>query len=159
WGRNQIGQLGDGTTIDRDAPVDALGVSDVVSVATGYAHTCVITRDGAAACWGANWYGMLGDGTARDSLAPVAVRGVTSAASVATWNLTTCATMIDSTTRCWGSGVYGQLGDGSEAQSTSPVTPAFTFGPFAIPLGGVLSLSAGDTSCAIVLGGAALCWG
>jgi alpha-tubulin suppressor-like RCC1 family protein len=159
WGRNQMGQLGDGTTIQRDAPVDVLGVRDAVSIATGYAHTCVVTKGGAARCWGANWYGMLGDGTTTNSLEPVEVSGVTSAASVAIWNLTTCATMRDGTARCWGSDAMGQLGDGGSTQSTVPVTPSFVLGPFGIPLGGIMSLSAGDTSCAIVLGGAALCWG
>jgi alpha-tubulin suppressor-like RCC1 family protein len=54
WGRNNAGQLGDGTTIDRPAPVDVAGIGALRDLSTGGSHTCAVTVNGAARCWGRN---------------------------------------------------------------------------------------------------------
>jgi alpha-tubulin suppressor-like RCC1 family protein len=64
WGANEAGQLGDGTSTDRHAPVQAAGVTGARQVVVGDAHTCARLADGTARCWGANAAGQLGDGTA-----------------------------------------------------------------------------------------------
>jgi alpha-tubulin suppressor-like RCC1 family protein len=64
WGRNSDGQLGDGSSNDRDAAVDVTGLgAGVVAIAAGAAHSCAVTSDGSVKCWGANHSGQLGDGT------------------------------------------------------------------------------------------------
>ncbi len=78
WGRNNFGQLGDGTTTDAAAPtqVDTSGVLDGVTisyVATGHNYTLAIDSEGRAYGWGANTDGQLGDGTRTRSSVPVAV--------------------------------------------------------------------------------------
>jgi hypothetical protein len=62
WGRNDYGQLGDGTYADRNTPVQIM--TGVSSVALGYSHTCAVKTDGSLWCWGYNYYGQLGDGGA-----------------------------------------------------------------------------------------------
>ena len=71
WGRNNEGQLGDGTTTSRDAPVPVEGLDDALALAAGYDFTCALRRGGEVLCWGRNDKGQLGDGTGRDSPRPV----------------------------------------------------------------------------------------
>jgi alpha-tubulin suppressor-like RCC1 family protein len=68
WGLNAAGQLGDGTYIDRTAPVDVAGLASGVSaIAAGFYHICGIMKDGGVTCWGGNESGQLGIGTTSDS--------------------------------------------------------------------------------------------
>ena len=60
WGYNYYGQLGDGTTANKNTPVTVIG-SGVSQVAFGFYHSCAIVF-GALQCWGSNSTGQLGDG-------------------------------------------------------------------------------------------------
>ncbi len=77
WGRNNVGQLGIGTTEDSNVPVEvtALG-SGVRAFSSGYRNVCAIDAEGALYCWGSNSYGALGDGSEEDSSTPMRVGGV-----------------------------------------------------------------------------------
>jgi len=71
WGSNGSGQLGDGTTEDRQSPVKIM--ENVVSVTPGERSYFAISDDGALWAWGSNRSGQLGDGTTEDRLSPVRV--------------------------------------------------------------------------------------
>ncbi len=63
WGRNDAGQLGDGTTTYRETPVQVPGVAQVVAIAAGSYQSIAVQSDGTVWAWGWNAYGQLGDGT------------------------------------------------------------------------------------------------
>ena len=62
WGDNAGGEIGDGTTQMRLAPVRSAQGLVFRSLAGGTYFTCGLAGDGAY-CWGDNRYGQLGDGT------------------------------------------------------------------------------------------------
>lgn len=63
WGRNDRGQLGEGTTFFRTAPFDVDGLgSGVAAIATGSDHSCAVKTDGAVQCWGNGFHGATGTG-------------------------------------------------------------------------------------------------
>jgi len=63
WGRNDDGELGDGTSTSRRAPVPVTGGLTFSHLAAGLTHTCGLTQDGRAYCWGDNHWGELGRAT------------------------------------------------------------------------------------------------
>ncbi|MFF8471973.1 RCC1 domain-containing protein [Streptomyces griseus] len=71
WGHNGSGQLGDGTTDNRNKPVPVPGLIGITLVAGGREHTAVLFSDDTVCSWGHNGSGQLGNGTTADSSTPV----------------------------------------------------------------------------------------
>ena len=77
WGRNNYGQLGDGTTTAKTSPPSSAitfptGLTPVALVA-GDQQACAIMDDESLTCWGRNSDGELGDGTTTTGTSPTAV--------------------------------------------------------------------------------------
>ena len=139
WGRNQYGQLGDGTGCviplteanNKSSPVqikiDKINYPNAIdtdwkAVAAGSAHTVAIKNDGTLWAWGNNEQGQLGDGTQTDRNIPVQVGTDTDWATVGAGEFHTVATKENGELWAWGYNDSGQLGDNTTTpRSDTPV--------------------------------------
>ena len=130
WGSNALGELGDGTIINRSTPVavdlSRLNDASVVLVAAGGYHSLALDEDGRRVwAWGWNYFGQLGDGTTIDRLTPVAVDlsalGGAVIVSVAAGLEHNLALDDEGRLWAWGSNFVGQLGDGTTTDRLTPV--------------------------------------
>lgn len=156
WGRNEFGQLGDGTATNRRVAVDVAGLlSGAAQVSAGGTHSCAVTTAGAVLCWGNNTNGQLGDGTVTARTTPVAVSGLGSGVTaVSAGDTHSCAHLSSGAVKCWGGNGQGQLGDGSISNRLVPVDV------IGLGAGSTLQIDAGGNhSCALVSGGGMRCWG
>jgi alpha-tubulin suppressor-like RCC1 family protein len=153
WGRNDDGELGDGTLTPRSAGVRVVGLDDALAIAAGARHACAVRAAGTVVCWGADDVGQLGDGGGVDQLTPVAVPGVTTATAVAAGAGFSCALLADRSAVCWGDDSDGQIGDGAPGAAPRGPTPV-------MGLAGARSLAAQwQHACAVLTSGSVVCWG
>ncbi|MBI0136581.1 InlB B-repeat-containing protein [Bifidobacterium sp. W8120] len=143
WGYNSSGRLGDGTSIDRYAPVrvktpDRSTYPDLpadftyLQVSAGLDHSLVVGSDGNVYAWGANGYGQLGDGTSASyRYAPVRVRTPDRntypdlpkdftyvQVSAGYWH--SLAVGSDGNAYAWGHNYWSQLGNNSSGSTFNP---------------------------------------
>ena len=120
WGSNVGGMLGDGTTIDRDVPVQVVGLENIIAIT----FCLVLKSDGTVWRWGhccfpAQQLSGLYDVTAISS---------------GTHSL---AIKKDGSLWAWGDNRNGQLGDGTTEDTDDPVQ--------VLNLSNVIAASAGDS--------------
>ncbi len=152
WGLNTYGQIGDGTTVQRNTPVTVSGLSvGVSSIVAGYDHSCAVLSTGAAKCWGRNGSGQLGNGTTTSSSTPVDVSGLSNVSAMAASQSNTCALIRTGAVKCWGSG--GRTGDGTSNQRSTPVDVS------GLSSGAIAIASGFNHTCAVLDTGAVRCWG
>ena len=182
WGDNSFGQVGDGTGIEQDSPVQIVDViiDNVGSTASrplGWAsvdvaedHACAVRSTGAQYyCWGDNSFGQLGDRTFDAQYQPEQI------GSGISWNQPSAGTYSSCSRRnpagtngasalfCAGDNSFGQLGDNT---GVTPDVPAY------IRVDGLTTnwntITSGDTNvCAIrdsstaapTVTGSLWCWG
>ncbi|MDX2122641.1 MAG: hypothetical protein SF070_16480 [Gemmatimonadota bacterium] len=180
WGENSSGQLGDGTTTPRAAPVRVNGGYRYRQIAAGDAHACGLTTNGRVHCWGTGPTGSIGPFPNPYSVlrfVSIAVGwegncGLTLGGEVWCWGRTPLArvTPAPQFTRlaaggdafcgvdqfggghCWGENSFGELGDGTQISHATPAPVA----------GGLVfsSISMGQVhACGATQNGELHCWG
>lgn len=75
WGRNNVGQLGEGTTTNRSTPVQVTGLQNVVEIAANGESARALLSNGEIRSWGGNGAGILGDGSTANRSTPVTTAG------------------------------------------------------------------------------------
>jgi len=125
WGRNQMGQLGNGTLDDSQVPIRIGADTNWVKVSAGATHTVGLRSDGSLWAWGSNNWGQLGDGTGgiidwgnnrlvpTYSLVPIRIDMRTDWAYVSAGRYQTMAIREDGSLWAWGRNDMGSLGDGA----------------------------------------------
>ena len=126
WGKNDFGQVGDGTAgaqAFRPTAARVPGLTGVVALAAGGYTSCALMQGGGVRCWGLNSFGQVGDGTlgsGQNRSTPTAVVGLANATAISVGSSHTCAVRATGTVACWGLNGFGQLGDGTSENRASP---------------------------------------
>ena len=110
WGKNDLGQLGDGTTEDRGTPVQVM--TDVDFFGSCGKHSLAVKTDGSLWAWGNNSNGQIGDGTFVNRLSPFQVTGVPNITEVGCY--INCSMAVDDAGKLY---VWGAVYDGNQYPS------------------------------------------
>lgn len=128
WGKNDFGQLGDGTKENQNVPVrvenGAMVNTGVTAIDAGANHSIAL-KDGSVYTWGNNSNGQLGDGTNENRNTPVKVEnggmGNTDVSVISAVEGGHTFAIKNGTVYAWGKNAFGQLGDGTMKESLTPV--------------------------------------
>ncbi|HEX6351513.1 hypothetical protein [Actinophytocola sp.] len=145
WGRNNSGQLGDGTTTGRALPAPVPNLTGVIAFAEGSGFGLAVLSNGTVRAWGNNSNGQLGDGTKTDRATPAPVPGLNNVVAVAAGSGHSLALTADGKLFAWGRNLIGQLGLGVEG--TDRLTPV----QVNLGLSRVKALAAGDNFTVLLL--------
>lgn len=139
WGKNGLGQLGDGTTLDSWIPVVVAGVTSASSLSVGPASACAVIAGGSVRCWGNSYY--------------IGEQNISNAVAVSLGDMVGCAVVQDGRVKCWGTNYMGQLGDGQ--------TSGWPRGPEFVPnVAEATDVKVGrDFACAKLVSASVTCWG
>ena len=153
WGQNDMGQIGDGTTTQRQAAVQVRGLTLVTAISAGDKFSVALKGDGTVWAWGSGSEGQLGDGTtAQQKLTPGLVSGLAGVVAISSGHEHSLALKGDGTVWAWGYNGGGQIGDGTNGQRAAPVQIS--------GLTGVVSIAAGwEDSLALKGDGTVWGWG
>jgi len=119
-GRNQEGELGDGTSTPRQAPVQVS--ASVANVSLGADYTAILKTDGTLWTTGFNPYGGLGTGNTNNLSTPQQIASSVSQVIAGIYH--TAFVKTDGTLWITGWNSNGQIGDGSNINRLVPVQVA-----------------------------------
>lgn len=184
WGRNDLGQLGNGgngvgdscaefgaNNVRNSCPVKIAFPAGVVIQAVSarcYDHCLAVDSNGTVWGWGNPDLGVLGNGSAQQFDAPVeSVVVKEPAQDVAVGVNHSLALLKSGAVVSWGDNSYGQLGDGTQDATDvdtacavrGSVDPLATEKCTALPVGKISAIAAGRFSSYALSSGNLLAWG
>ncbi len=165
WGTNEVGQLGNGDSVAKAAPVAVNGGVKFRNITAGLKTTCGLTSGSQAFCWGNNAQRNTGvAGSPSAVIAPTAVQGGLAFTTLVTGATLSCGIVASSAGYCWGqsyfgSGGFGQASEFSISPPTTFVAPtqvgAMLFKQIVPGTGNDIY----DSTCGLRADGTAFCWG
>jgi uncharacterized repeat protein (TIGR02543 family) len=138
WGQNGSGQIGDGTTIQRNIPTliqfSELQIGETIRlVNSGESHSFAISTNGRFFSWGLNFNGRLGDGSTTRRYIPTLIETTDLEVGESmekvlggeshSIGITTFGRLLT-----WGYNSNGQLGDGTISSKLRPTVIEFLLG-------------------------------
>tara|TARA_B100001250_G_scaffold400210_1_gene410496 strand:- start:4287 stop:16886 length:12600 start_codon:yes stop_codon:yes gene_type:complete len=126
-GRNNVGQLADGTTTDRNTWKHISSLTNVVDIGGGGDCIAACLSDGTVYAWGSNSSGQLGQDNTTNSSTPLQVKGVggsgylTNISAVGGGASTMFYITSAGALYACGNGGDGQLGQDNTSNSSTPV--------------------------------------
>ena len=121
-GRNQVGQLGDGSTATRSTPSSITTSGVVESVSCGGYFSHCLKSDGSVWGWGQGAWGMLGNGGTAHKSTPTAMIGGHTFVKLDSGGFVPIMIRDDGTLWSCGYNDVGEVGDGTTTHRSSPVS-------------------------------------
>jgi alpha-tubulin suppressor-like RCC1 family protein len=109
FGRNDHGQLGNGTFMESNVPVPVSNLTNIVAVSAGLDHALALTAEGKIWGWGDNVNGQLGNGSFVDLTTPVEIDSLENVIAISTGANHSMAITDDGKMWVWGANHKGQL--------------------------------------------------
>jgi uncharacterized repeat protein (TIGR02543 family) len=137
WGAG--GQIGDGTTTNRNTPTDITSRFNLSSnervtlMSLGNTHSAALTSNGRIFMWGSNNNGQLGDGTTTNRNTPTDITSRFNFSSneriteISLGNSHSGALTSNGRIFMWGQNISGQIGDGTTTQRITPLNVSSSF--------------------------------
>ena len=111
WGLNDVGQIGNGTMVQPEGPVQVMSKINIVAI--GNRFMAAIDADGALWTWGENNSGQLGDGSTVNASQPQKI--MEEVESIELGNNFAVALKVDGSVWTWGANDLSQLGNGGKS--------------------------------------------
>lgn len=136
WGKNDLGQLGNGTINNSNNPTQVIGngghgiFDDVISISAGGSYSLALKKDGTVWIWGANFNGARGTGLGNSDpsnilTSPTQVKGINGESvlndikKISAGGNHSLALRQDGSLIVWGVNNFGNLGIGCNSGNCS----------------------------------------
>ena len=167
WGKNDAGQLGNGSSgSNLSSPYHITNFDDVIAIAAGGNHSLALKSDGTVWAWGDNSRAQLGDNTISNQSTPVQVLNnsatgyIEDIIAIDAGSTSSIALKNDGSVWAWGENSHGQAGQGS-------TSPTYLYTPTKVKgidgsgyLDNIEAIAAGEThNIALASDGSVVTWG